>query len=302
MARHVAESVVESQRVWLKALHECVASGIDALPLDTSPTTAAWELLASVSPPPAVRAFAGIWTQQQAHPWDALAGSAAAANPYISGEDAVPAAVWHLRSLVERIEYAAVAYGQTAQWTSPDQWAYLAQVGTDQGAKRHLLLHPPAAEADIARAENVLNLPLPPSYKRLLMYTNGIGLDLAEEHYISGAGPSRALWKPVVLNFWLECAGQHEVAALWREFQGTYAYERIQDRERGENTFLSDETALVPFAFTNGIWCFDWTHPDAAGEYPIVFWDAEVRQARTVYPDFVAWFADQMGIFLSFPA
>lgn len=304
MARHVAEGGIESQQVWQRALHACRASGIDALPLGMPLTGAAWELLAEAAPPPAVRAFADLWTQQLLAPWDVLARSAATVNPRILDAEPASGAVGRLRSLMEQIEFVALTYGQTAQWSSPDQWAYLVQIGRawGQGQPGHLLLHPPATDADVAKAEHALNLTLPPSYKDLLAYTNGIGLGPTEDRYIGGAGPSRARWKPVVLNFWLECAGQHEIAALWREFQGMYAYERIQDRERGENTFLSDETALVPFAFTNGIWCFDWTQPDADGEYPVVFWDSEVRQARTIYPDFAAWFADQMGLFLPLSA
>lgn len=301
MARRVASGVMLTQQVWQRALHECRAAGIDALPLGMSLTDAAWELLADAPPPPAVRAFADVWTQQRLDPWETFVRSAAVINPYILQEDTLSGAVRQLRLLVERIEYAALAYGQSSEWTSPDQWAYLVQIEHAEGESRHLLLRPPATEADIARAEHVLNITLPPSYKSLITYTNGVGLGPVEHHYICGAGPGRAQWKPVALNLWPECAGQHEIAALWREFQGTYAYERIQDRERGENTFLSDETALIPFAFTNGIWCFDWTQPDTTGELPVVFWDHETRQARAVYPDFAAWFADQMNMFLPPP-
>jgi len=102
----------------------------------------------------------------------------------------------------------------------------------------------------------------------------------------------------VLLNQWLECGGQHEVAAAWREFAGTYAYERIMDRERGEDTFRSDETALIPFAYTYETWCFDRTRPDSAGEYPIVLWDHELRAATDRYPDFDSWFAGEVEPYL----
>lgn len=289
---------MDSQRIWQAALQECRAAGIDALPLDAPLTDAAWELLADAQPPPAVRAFADEWVKPEPEPWEALVRGAEIVNPRATQKPPELAVASCLRSLIERSEYAAVAYGQTTDWTSPDQWAYLVQISQTRDTLRHLLVHPPAPDADVARAENVFNLRLPPGYREFLSLTNGLGFGPAEDRFICGAGPGRALWKPVLLNAWLECAGQHEVTALWREFQGSYAYERIQDRERGQNSFLSDETALVPFAVTNAIWCFDSTRPSGEGEYPIVFWDHEVRQARTIYPDFAAWFADQMEVLL----
>lgn len=292
---------MDSQRSWQAALQACRAAGIDAMPLGAPLTDAAWELLADAAPPPVVRAFASGWDQPASSAWEALLCSAAVINARSAREPHVSVVASCLRSLLERVECAAVAYGQTADWTSPDQWAFLVQISQTRGTLKHLLLHPAAPDTDVASAEHVLNLALPPSYREFLSLTNGLGLGPAEGRYICGAGPDRARWKPVVLNAWLDCAGQHEVAALWREFQGSYAYERILDRERERNTFLSDETALVPFAFTNGIWCFDRTRPRDDGEYPIVFWDHEVREARTVYPDFAAWFADQMDTLLARP-
>jgi hypothetical protein len=102
----------------------------------------------------------------------------------------------------------------------------------------------------------------------------------------------------VLLNQSMECAKYHEVAASWRAFQGTYDYERIMDRERGEDTFRSDETVLIPFAHTYEDWCFDRTRPDSAGEYPIVLWDHERREATDMYPQFDAWFAAEVESYL----
>ncbi|MGH7488910.1 MAG: hypothetical protein ACREMY_25405, partial [bacterium] len=77
-----------------------------------------------------------------------------------------------------------------------------------------------------------------------------------------------------------------------------YASERVMDRERGENNFRSDETALIPFATTYEDWCFDRTRPDRAGEYPVVLWDHELRTAEDRYPNFSAWFAGEFERYL----
>lgn len=290
--------IVDSSHIWQATLQACRAAGIDVMPLGVPLTDAALELLADAPPPRAVRAFADAWTQPKPNPWEAVTRSATIINPGTTVDAGKSGSAACLRDLVARSECAAVAYGQTQEWSSPDQWAYLLQLRQPQEKRLHLLLHPSAAAADVVGAEHTLNLALPPSYKDFLLLTNGLGFGPIEERYICGAGPARARWRPVQLNAWLECAGQHEIAAFWRTFQGQYAYERIRDRERGENSFLSDETALVPFAFTNAIWCFDRTHRDSTGEYPVVLWDAEVREARGGYPDFAAWFADQMATFV----
>lgn len=290
---------MESQQHWQAALEECRAAGMDALPLGAPLTEAAWELLADATPPPSARAFAAGWTQPNPAPWEALLRAAEAVNPRVDRKPDVSGVVACLRALMARAECAAVVYGEPPDWTSPDQWAFLVQIRGSSNGAGHLLFHLPTPDADVTRAERALNLALPPSYREFLALTNGLGLRPVESRYICGAGPRRARWKPVLLNAWLECAGQHEVTALWREFQGSYAYERIRDRERGQDTFLSDETALVPFAVTNTLWCFDRARPNAEGEYPIVLWDSEVRQARDGYPDFAAWFADQIEAFLA---
>jgi hypothetical protein len=41
-----------------------------------------------------------------------------------------------------------------------------------------------------------------------------------------------------------------EIAAQWRASQGVYDSERSLDRERGEDSILPDETALIPLAYT----------------------------------------------------
>jgi hypothetical protein len=200
-----------------------------------------------------------------------------------------------VRALLARAEYAAVVWGHPDHWQSPQQWGYLLQVRSRRvgRASEHILLHAPASPADIASAEAALRMRLPPSYQRFLALTNGLGIGTTELTYIGGAGPARAYWEPVILNHWLECDHCHEIAAMWRQFQGVYDYERIRDWENGENSFLSDETALVPFAQTYDAWCFDRTRQRADGEYPVMFWDHETREASERYPDFPTWFAGE---------
>jgi hypothetical protein len=269
-------------------------------PLDTTLTATDWAHLSTEQPPLPLRIFTQLWAQQLAQrtldPWRILVESAASVTPTIRDEVAEPSALGPLRAPLARVEHAAVALGHGRSWTTPDQWGILLYVRHPQraGAYKSALLHPPASGQDLTWTEHVLAVPLPPSYRRFLLLANGLGLGESEHSYVCGAGPQRANWTAVQLNQWPGCAGQHEVAASWREFQGTYDYERIMDRERGEDTFRSDETALIPFAHTYEDWCFDRTRPDSAGEYPIVLWDHELRQATDCYPHFDAWFAEEV--------
>ncbi|HEX9055941.1 MAG TPA: SMI1/KNR4 family protein [Ktedonobacterales bacterium] len=298
---------MEREASWQAALDSSIRAGFRTHPLDTALTATDWSHLSAEEPPLPVRTFTELWAQQSAQhavePWRILVESAASVTPGIRDElDGVaePSALGPLRALLARVEQAAVVFGHPGNWTSPDQWAYLLQVRHAQRADayEHVLLHPPASEQDLAQVEHVLAVPLPHSYHRFLLLTNGLGLGERELSYVCGAGPRRAAWPAVQLNQWMECARQHEIAAAWREFQGIYAYERIMDRERGENTFGSDETALIPFASTFDAWCFDRTRPDSAGEYPIVLWDHEARAATEHYPQFDAWFADEVEPYL----
>lgn len=289
---------------WQAALDRSVRAGFRVHPLDTALTVTDWSHLSAEEPPLPVRTFTELWAQQSAHhvvdPWHILVESAASVTPTLRDEVVEPSALGPLRSLLARLEQVAVVFGHPGNWTSPDQWGYLLQVRHAQraGVYAHVLLHPPASAQNLAQAEHVLAFPLPRSYRRFLLLTNGLGLGEREASYVCGAGPQRANWTAVQLNQWLECARQHEVSASWREFQGTYAYERIMDRERGEDTFQSDESALIPFASTYEQWCFDRTRPDSSGEYPIVLWDHELREATDRYPQFDAWFAREVEPYL----
>ncbi|GEM_PF-7111253 len=167
-----------------------------------------------------------------------------------------------------------------------------------QMAGDRLRLYPPASDSDLVRAEHVLDIRLPPSYAKLLTVTNGLDLDALQSAYICGAGPSRAKWEAVLLNQWLDCQPYHEIAAQWRAFQGVYAYERIMDRERGENIFRSDERQLIPFAHTYETWCFDHARQSPDGERHIVLWDHEQREAEDTYATFAEWFAHEVASYL----
>jgi hypothetical protein len=286
---------MKEESAWQQAIQACQKDGFRVLVLDQPVEDAPLRALADEEPPPAVQAFAHHWNQTAPDAWHALLQSAAAVNPTV-GEDAELArSLEPLRALLGRAEYAALVYGQptSGYWKSLEQWSYLMQIRppSNEADTDHLLLHLPASPADIALAEAALRLKLPPGYKHLLMVTNGLGLGTTELTYVCGAGPARASWNPVILNHWQECQGYHEIAAQWREFQGVYDYERIMDWEGGVNTFETDETILVPFAQTYDAWCFDRTRPNADGEYPVMFWDHELRQADEQYPNFRDWFA-----------
>ncbi len=248
--------------------------------------------LADAGPPPSVLKFVQSWHLTPHDPWLAVTESALLAHPATLGDVDSSGLFELLRETVQRVEHVAVAWAESR---TPPQWVYLLQSRKEEGdTARHVLLYPPASDEDLRQAENVLNMPLPPSYRRLLTVTNGVGLGARECDYVCGAGPARAKWNPVLLNLWMECGYQHEIAAFWREFQGTYAYERVMDRERGEDTFRSDETLLVPFAYTYETWCFDRTRADPHGEYPVVLWDHEDWRALDYYTNFTSWLRDEL--------
>ena len=244
--------------------------------------------------------FARCWREDAKDPWRAVVESAATLNPSVLEELTPTGLLAPLRHLIGRAERAAVVWGHPLNWTSPNEWGYLLQVRSrrDKAEREHILLHPPATQEHIRQTEHALGMALPPSYRRFLTVTNGFGLGATENSYICGAGPDRADWNKVVLNLWMECSGQHEITASWREFQGIYAYERIRDRENGEDTFQSDEAILVPFANTYEQWCFDRTRRNINGEYPVMLWDHELREATDEYPDFATWFAGEVEPYL----
>ena len=259
-----------------------------------------WVQLADEEPPASVRAFADLWVDGTLDLWSVVVESAARQTPSIRSEISDQSVLAPFRALLSRAQPLAVIYGHPHHWTSPNQWAYLLKVNHGQHSRDygHMLMHPPAREEDITQAERILGIPLPPSYRHFLLLTNGLGVGEAENGYVCGAGPQRAIWAPVMLNAWMKCGAQHEIAARWREFQGVYADERVMDRERSENTFRSDETALIPFATTYEDWCFDRTRPNSAGEYPVVLWDHELRAAEDRYPNFDSWFAGEFERYL----
>lgn len=260
--------------------------------------TQAWlaTSLTHEAPPATIRAFAERYAHDEMGVWRALAESAASAQP--DNRDALTdgMALAPLRALIERVNRVAVLYDSRHRWKTPNRWGYAFETRppATTGEAQLLILRPPATESDLQRVESVIQMTLPPSYRRFLLVSNGLGVGARELTYICGAGPQRAHWESVRRNLWMNFADSRELAAQWRHFQGLYAYERIMDRDRGEDTFLSDETALVPFAHTYEVWCFDRTRPDARGEYPIVLWDHEMRQATDRYADFDSWFGGEV--------
>jgi hypothetical protein len=188
-------------------------------------------------------------------------------------------------------ERIAILCWPPTTWRKESRWSYLLQLRSlREEESSYIVLHAPASSQDIAAAEAVIRSKFPPSYRQFLLLANGQGIGALSIVGIHGAGPTLANWDAAVLNNWFECEKhQHEIAANWRHFQDLYDYERVMDWERGENSFGSDETILVPFAQTDEAWCFDRTRPDANGEYPVLFWDHETREAAEYFADFSTW-------------
>lgn len=268
--------------------------------LDTELTSGDWASLANEDPPGPVQLFADLAARREMDLWGALVESAASVHPYIHDELLDGAALAPFRALLARTDHPAIIFNAASSWKELNRWGYLLTAGAPTPAGRSVLLvlRPPARAHDIRMVEHALALTLSPSYRRFIMLSNGLGVGARESPYVYGAGPQRANWNAVLLNLWMDCRGHNEIAARWREFQGTYAYERIMDRERGVDTFLSDETALVPFAHTYEDWCFDRARPAAHGEYPIGLWDHEAREATDQYKDFDDWFSGEVEPYL----
>ncbi len=202
-----------------------------------------------------------------------------------------------VRALLARAEQMAFVHEPAANNENHRRWSYLFQITASQVNEEpaYLMLYLSATPEEIAEAQNVLRLRLPPGYRHLLMLTNGLRTSPSGTQGIYSVGSTYARWNAVLFNHWLECEKYpHEIAANWRVFQGIYDYERIRDWENSRETFASDETILVPFAFTYETWCFDRTRRDKNGEYPIVLWDHETREARDYYVDFTTWLSQEV--------
>ncbi len=174
-----------------------------------------------------------------------------------------------------------------------DTWSYVLilpprQRGSPPG---YLKLFEPATFSEIAAAEAVLDMALPPSYRHLLLVTNGLASNPSGVSQIMGAGPKKALWDVVLGGDWLSCEGYEEVAAQWRLFQGIYADMREQEQY---SIFQSDETVLIPFLWPGDVYGFDRSRLDLSGECPIVFWDHECLGGRDVAPDFRQWLEEDL--------
>ena len=289
---------MQSVRVWQEALQSLNVQGFHVVPLDTPVTLPEIQRLIGEAPPRNVIEFFQLWQKNQDDPWEVFMGSLTPGDTLIQREREEIAPGYPLRRLINRAEHAAIVWGNRAALISPDLWAYLLQLRPKQpdGNPNKIRLHLPAAPSTITAAESVLGMTLPPSYTHLLALTNGLGLGFSEYEGIAGAGPQRAVWEPVVANDWIHCAPYEEVTARWRQFQGVYASERERDQEEGVNSFLSDERPLVPFLWTayGDIWCFDRSRQQADGEYPIMYWDNEKREATERYSNFTSWMEHQL--------
>lgn len=289
---------MERARIWQETLQSLTEQGLRVVPLDTSVTSSAMQRVIGEAPPGNVIEFCRLWQEHHSEPWHVLLGSVTLGDPTVRSAPEKFAPSSPLRRLIQGASSAAIVWGNRAALVSPDHWTYLLQLRPKRpdAPPSHIRLHLPAAPSSISAAEYVLGMTLPPSYTQVLTLTNGFGLDFAEYEGIAGAGPQRAIWEPVVANDWLHCSHYQEVTALWRQFQGINASERELDQEAGVNTFLSDERPLVPFLWTayGDLWCFDRSRQQEDGEYPIIFWDHEMREATEHYPTFTHWMEGQL--------
>jgi hypothetical protein len=290
---------MSEQDEWREALRSAHTAGFRTLPLESKLSDDWWTSLTDAAPPAAVQIFARRWLETPDAPWRVMLDSVAAANSEALAEIEVDShSLRGLRSLVSRATRGAIARRKEIDWAEEDLWGYLVQFRHARDADRgeQVMLCLPALPADSRQAEHVLNLKFPTTYRLFLLLTNGlkIGAPSSLPCDIYGAGPRQAKWDPVLLDSWLECQGFMEIAARWRAFQGVYQYERTMDRGRGEDSFLSDEAILVPFAYTYEHWCVDRTRQNENGDYPVMFWDHETRGATERYRDFGAWFAGEV--------
>lgn len=241
--------------------------------------------------PPAPHRFLEGLAEPQTSLWEAFVLGVQSAQDVQESHIFAP-----LKNLLKKATHVAVIYGEHFNWKSPDSWSYLFEVVDvhDKNARQYIIAHPPATREQIQQAETILELKLPPQYVQLLLATNGLGIELDETSFLCGVGDARAAWydpqtfQPGAFNR----PSFHEIASHWFRWQDIYAYERERDHETGDNTFLSDERICVPFAYTIDDWCFDRSQHDSEGEYPVLFWDHELRQATLFYPDFESWFVD----------
>jgi SMI1-KNR4 cell-wall len=291
---------LDSNTLWQQTLQAYRAEKVQLISFEEADAETILHTMMGGDFPPSMGTFLNLWKQGSPDPWHILIQSAATLNPDVTEELTSAALLEPFHSLLTRVEYGAIGYWPSTDGYPGHRWGYLFQVGSPRVGEisEHIILHPPVSPEKIHAAEAVLRLALPPSYRRFLLITNGLGVGEREGVWVYGAGPELADWDAVVLNKWLECERYGEIAAQWRGFQGVYDYEHIRDWENGEHTFCSDETILVPFGYTYEIWCFDRSRPGANGEYPVIFWDHETREASDAYRDFSSWFAGEIEPYL----
>lgn len=246
-------------------------------------------LISGILTSSATRKFLQGLLQPHTSFWDVLFAAAQTANKGFNEQSTfVP-----MRQLLNHAKQVAVLYGEHFAWKSPDKWSYLFEV-LNGNESNYIIVHPPATNEQIQQAEAVLGISLPPKYIQFLQLTNGLGIAIDEIQFVCGVGDARAVWdyeKTFQAGTFISDE-YHEIASYWFRWQDVLAYERQRDRETGINTFLSDEKVCIPFAHVVDDWCFDRSHSNERGEYPILYWDHEFRETTNVYPDFEAWFLD----------
>lgn len=282
----VVAEVIGVIEKWLSSLETYAASGFLFFPVDGLDLSArAIEARTGTSLPVSVEEFYRAYGLAGGDLWQALLASAAAINP---GSDVSLSAAAPLRALAQQAEHVALVWDQRFAWRSPERWGYLCSIrpGHPLSAANNILFHLPATASEIRAAEQVVGMPLSPSYKNLLRITNGLGIGVQDLACVSGAGPQRADWELVLQGDWLHVDHAHEISAVSRVFYGVYDDDGGLDEVA---RILLGRKVIIPFAQTYERWCFDRSAPSTDGEYPILMWDHELCRARYLYTTFADW-------------
>src|SRR5262249_54041007 len=185
------------------------------LPLEQPIEDMALRALADEEPPPAVQTFARQWNQETPDAWHALLQSAAAVNPTVVEAELAEPKLTPLHSILARAEQAAITWHPAYSWSSAQRWGYLLLIRSPKRwiEPEPMYFFPPATPADIAAAEAVLRMRLPPSFRHFVQITNGLGFGIRSSTYICGVGPPKADWTAVQLNRWMDTPSHGEIAA-----------------------------------------------------------------------------------------
>jgi hypothetical protein len=216
-------------------------------------------------PPPFLLEWSRQWQAEPHDPWEVLVSTLRQFFPANARAVGKIPADHPLRRLIERTRATAIGW-------SPMGWDYRLFLPPPPGLpiQRGLTLTASASLSALEQAEQTLGMHLPPSYRALVLLTNGVGL--------SPGGFGR-----------YEILGVEGVVDAWKGFQEDYAFIREQEVERGEAPLAWDATVMVPFLDRADYYCFDRARQQPDGECPVMFWDHEGPGAWEVAPTLRQW-------------